>query len=171
MQRSYLMAMLACSLVIMGLAVGCEEPPPPSPPDTRAADERAIREADAAWSKAWGAKDLVGSLSFFADDGVMLVDNRPILTGKESIGKFASELMANPGFADSWQASRVEVSRGGDLAYVVGTYQFTMNDPKGKPVTDRGKYLTVWKKQPDGTWKALVDTANSDLPAPEAAKH
>jgi uncharacterized protein (TIGR02246 family) len=170
MQKLCLWAILVSSLVIMGLAVGCQEPLPPSPPDTRAADESAIREADAAWSKAWAAKDLEGSLSFFADDGVMLPDNGPILTGKESIRKFVSELMANPGFAGSWQASKVEASRGGDLAYVVGTYQLTLNDPKGKPVIDRGKYLTVWKKQLDGTWKALVDTANSDLPVPEAGK-
>jgi ketosteroid isomerase-like protein len=52
----------------------------------------------------------------------------------------------------------------------VGTYQQTLNDAKGKPVTDRGKYLTVWKKQPDGKWKAVADMGISDLPAPGAAK-
>jgi ketosteroid isomerase-like protein len=80
-------------------------------------------------------------------------------------------MMASPGFALSWQASKVEASRGGDLAYSVGTYELTMNDPKGKPVTDRGKYMTVWKKQPDGQWKVVTDMYNSDLPAPEAGKH
>jgi uncharacterized protein (TIGR02246 family) len=171
MRRLYLMAILVSSLVIIGFALACQQPPPPSPPDTRAADERAVREADAAWSKAWAAKDLEGSLSFVADDASVFLANAPIVTGKESIRKWASELMANPGFAGSWQASKVEASRAGDLAYVVGTYQLTLNDAKAKPVTDRGKYLTVWKKQPDGTWKALVDTANSDLPVPGAAKH
>jgi uncharacterized protein (TIGR02246 family) len=170
MRRLYLRAILVSSLVIMGLALACQQPPPPSPPDTRAADERAIREADAAWSKAWAAKDLEGFVSFFAEDAVKLQPNVPMLTGKESIRKWASELMANPGFSGSWQASKVEASRGGDLAYAVGTYQQTLNDAKGKPVTDRGKYLTVWKKQPDGKWKAVADMGISDLPAPGAAK-
>jgi uncharacterized protein (TIGR02246 family) len=170
MRRVYLMAILVSSLVIIGFALACQQPPPPSPPDTRAADERAVREADAAWSKAWAAKDLEGSLSFVADDALVLPPNAPILTGKESIRKWKSELMANPGYAESWQASKAEASRGGDLAYTVGTYEFTLNDPKGKPVTDRGKYLTVWKKQPDGKWKAVADMGNSDLPAPGAAK-
>jgi uncharacterized protein (TIGR02246 family) len=170
MRRLYLMAILVSSLVIIGLALACQQPPPPSPPDTRAADERAIREADAAWAKAAAAKDVEAYLSFFADDALVLLANGPILTGKESIRKSASEMMATPGFAMSWQPTKAEASRGGDLAYTVGTYQSTLNDAKGKPVTDRGKYLTVWKKQPDGKWKAVADMGNSDLPAPGAAK-
>jgi uncharacterized protein (TIGR02246 family) len=170
MRRLYLRAILVSSLVIIGLALACQQPPPPSPPDTRAADERAVREADAAWSKAVAAKDVEGYSSFLAEDALALQPNVPMLTGKESIRKYASELMATPGFAMSWQASKVEASRGGDLAYTVGTYQGTLNDAKGKPVTDRGKYMTVWKKQPDGKWKAVADMANSDLPAPGAAK-
>lgn len=169
MRRLYLMAILVFSVVVIGLALACQQPPP-SPPDTRAADERAIREADAAWSKAWAAKDLEGSLSFFAEDALELQGNMPMLTGKEAIRKWLSDLMANPGFSGSWQTSSVEVSRAGDLAYTVGTYQGTLNDSKGKPVSDHGKYLTVWKKQPDGKWKVVVDSTSSDLPAPEPAK-
>jgi ketosteroid isomerase-like protein len=59
----------------------------------------------------------------------------------------------------------VEVARSGDLGYSQGTYDLTFNDPSGKPMTDRGKYLEVWKKQADGSWKCAVDTFNSDLPA------
>jgi ketosteroid isomerase-like protein len=164
MRRLYLKAILVSSLVLVGLALACQQPPPASPPDTRAADERAVREADAACSKAAAAKDVEGTVSFFAEDAVKL---QP----KESIRKSVSELMANPGFALSWQASKVEASRGGDLAYAVGTYQFTLNNAKGKPVTDRGKFVAVWKKQTDGHWKMVADMANSDVPAPEAAKH
>jgi uncharacterized protein (TIGR02246 family) len=170
MRRLYLIGILISSLVLIGLTLACQQPPPPSPPDTRAADERAVREADAAWSKAAAAKDVEAYLSFFAEDALVLPPNAPMLTGKESMRKGLSEEMANPGFALSWQASKAEASRGGDLAYSIGTYQVTMKDAKGKPVTDRGKYMTVWKKQPDGTWKGLVDMANSDLPAPGAAK-
>ena len=52
---------------------------------------------------------------------------------------------------------------GEDIEVVV-----TTTDPQGNPVTDRGKYVVVWKKQPDGSWKAISDIFNSDLPAPSA---
>jgi ketosteroid isomerase-like protein len=45
-----------------------------------------------------------------------------------------------------------------------------MSDPSGKPINDRGKYLAVWKKQPDGTWKCVMDIWNSDLPASAPAE-
>jgi uncharacterized protein (TIGR02246 family) len=171
MRRLYVMALLVSSLVLMGLALACQQAPPPSPPDTRAADERAVREADAAWSKAAAAKDIEAYLSFLAEDASVFPPNAPLLAGKEANRKAVSEEMTNPGYAVSWQANKVEASRSGDLAYSIGTYQGTMNDAKGKPVTDRGKYVTVWKKQPDGQWKVVADIYNSDLPAPEAAKH
>jgi ketosteroid isomerase-like protein len=62
----------------------------------------------------------------------------------------------------------VEAPRSGDFAYDIGTYQLTMNDPQGKPNSDRGKYMVVWKKQADGKWKAVGDMFSSDLPLPPA---
>jgi ketosteroid isomerase-like protein len=57
------------------------------------------------------------------------------------------------------------------MVYTVGTYSLTASDPKNKkPVTDKGKYMTVYKKQADGTWKAVADSINSDLPAPGASR-
>jgi ketosteroid isomerase-like protein len=54
-------------------------------------------------------------------------------------------------------------SKSDDMAYLQGTY--TMIDPKNKkPMTDKGKYLTVFTKQPDGSWKAIADAFNSDPP-------
>jgi ketosteroid isomerase-like protein len=56
------------------------------------------------------------------------------------------------------------VAKSGELGYTSGTYQMTFNDPSGKPISDTGKYVTVWKKQSDGGWKVLLDSFNSDLP-------
>ena len=132
-------------------------------------DERAIREADAAWSKAAAAKDLEGTLSFMAEDTLEMAPNAPLLTGKAAARKFWGDMFAAPGFAISWQATKAEVSRGGDLGYSIGSYQLSMQDKSGKPMADRGKYVTIWKKQADGSWKVTVDIFNSDMPA--AAGH
>jgi ketosteroid isomerase-like protein len=57
------------------------------------------------------------------------------------------------------------VAKSGDLGFVSGTYEVTMNDASGNSVNDRGKYLEVWEKKADGKWKCGTDTWNSDLPA------
>jgi len=58
--------------------------------------------------------------------------------------------LLGPGVSVSWQVSEVEVSRSGDLAYLMGFYLVTLKDPQGKPVKDHGKLVDVWKKQVDG---------------------
>jgi ketosteroid isomerase-like protein len=75
-------------------------------------------------------------------------------------------MFALPGFAIQWQPTKVEVARSGGLAFAQGTYEMTMTGPQGSPVTDRGKYIDVWKKQADGAWKVVADIFNSDMPLP-----
>lgn len=138
-------------------------------PDTRGADERAIREAEIEWWKVTVAKDLERTIAFYADDASMFPPHAPIATGREAIRAVWSSLFTTPGLGISGQTTKVEASRGGDLGYSIGTYEITTPDATGKPVTDRGKYVVVWKKQTDGSWKAVTDIFNSDLPAPPAA--
>jgi ketosteroid isomerase-like protein len=69
-----------------------------------------------------------------------------------------------PWRGDQLSATKVEVAKAGDLAYVSGTYEETMTDA-------RGKYLETFKKQADGTWKCIRDIWNSDLPASATAEN
>jgi ketosteroid isomerase-like protein len=78
---------------------------------------------------------------------------------------------ADPAFTVQYQLTGVEVSQSGDLGYTQGTQTYTMTDPKtGSPVNDRGKWLTVRKKQADESWKIVRDTASSDLPVSNPTK-
>lgn len=138
-----------------------------TPPDTRSADEQAIREADAQWSKTAQAHDLDGVVSYYTDDAVLLAPNAPIAADKRSIRESWAALLGAT-LSISWQVTKIEVARSGDLAYLVGSYSVTEKDAHGNPSTDRGKLIEVWKKQGDGKWKATADTYNSDLPAPGA---
>ncbi len=159
MRRHRAVGILVLSVAFIGFASACKQQ---APPEARAADERAVRDADRAALNASQAKDLERNLSFYTDDASVFPPQAPIATGKEAIRAFLSQGFANPGFAINWQPTKVEVSRAGDLAYTQGTYEFTLNDPKGKPVTERGKYVNVWKKQPDGSWKMVADIWNPD---------
>ena len=130
-----------------------------------AADDQALRDADAEWSKAAGAKDLDKTVSYYSDDAIVMPPNDPAATTKEAVRKIWQDLLASSGLVISWKATKVEVAKSGDIGFVSGTYELTMNDASGNPVNDRGKYLEVWKKQPDGSWKCGADIWNSDLPA------
>jgi ketosteroid isomerase-like protein len=141
--------------------------------DTRAQDERAIREADAATLKAAQAKDVDGAVANYADDAWWLPPNAPLVNGKPGIRAGWSKLIGSPGFNIDWQINKLEIARADDLAYTIYSYQLTLEGLNGKPSNDHGKDMAVWKKQSDGTWKMVADTFNSDLPslAPAPAKN
>ena len=127
--------------------------------------EQALRDADAAWSKAAGSKDLDKTVSYYSDDATVLPPNAAAATTKEAIRKIWQDMLASPSFVISWKATKVEVAKSGDLGFVSGTYELTMHEASGKPVNDHGKYVEVWEKKSDGKWKCGTDTWNSDLPA------
>lgn len=132
-------------------------------PDTRAADEAALRKLDDEWSKATGSRDLEKTISYYTDDAVVMLPNIPTLTSKEAIRSLWKAMLESPSFSGGWKATKVEVARSGDLAYVSGNYEFKEQDDSGKPITDKGKYFAVWRKQADGSWKCVADVFNSDL--------
>ncbi len=139
--------------------------------DTRAADERAIRDVDAACLKAAQAKDVAGAVSCYADDASWLPPNASIAVGKEAIRAGWAQLLTTPGFSINWRITKAEVSRAGDLAYTLYSYELTVRGADGKPMSDRGKDMAVWKKLPDGRWRIVADTYNSDLPPAAPATH
>jgi len=106
------------------LASSCSQQ---TPADTRAAGESAIRELDAQWSKTAAANDLEGTVSFYSDDATLLPPNAPIATGKQAIRASWAALLG-PGVSVSWQVSKIEVSRSGDLGYLIGVY--SLNDER-----------------------------------------
>ena len=162
-----------CAAGLMMLAAACTPAPPVAAPvaDTRAADEKTIRDGEVAWNSDWAAKDAEKIISHYADDAALLVPNMAAMKGKEAISAGLKEILADPNVALTFTAVSADVSKGGDLAYTQGTYSMTMTDPKTKKaVTEKGKYVTVYKKQADGSWKAVEDINNADPPAPPPAK-
>ena len=127
--------------------------------------EQALRDLDAQWSAAAGAKDLDKAVSYYSNDATVMPPNASAARTKEAIRKVWQDLLASPGLSISWKATKVEVAKSGDLACLSGTYELTINDPSGKPLNDHGKYVEVWEKQADGKWKCGADIWNSDLPA------
>ena len=130
----------------------------------KGADEQAVRDADAQWSKAAAAKDLDKTVSFYAEDAVVLPPNQAAVTTKEGIRNLWKGLIESV-TSINWTATRVEMAKSGDMACLSGTYELTMNDG----TKDHGKYCEVWEKK-GGTWKCGTDIWNSDLPASASAE-
>jgi uncharacterized protein (TIGR02246 family) len=126
------------------------------------ADEQGIRKLDKEWSAATQTKDASKMAAYYAADGSAFPFNAPIATGKEQIQKMWAGLMAVPGFSLSFRPTKIEVAKSGEMAYDVGTFELKINDDKGNPTTEIGKYVVVWKKQPDKQWKVVADIFNTD---------
>lgn len=130
--------------------------------DRRAGDERAIRAEMTAWFEAGAAKDGEKFGSYYAPDASLFPPNEPIVNGKAAIQAYWREFFKRPGLVFGGGTTHVEASKAGDLAYEHGTYEVKLGGPDGKPVTSKGKYVVVWKKQPDGKWKAVADIFNAN---------
>ncbi|MGB6192344.1 MAG: DUF4440 domain-containing protein [Terracidiphilus sp.] len=134
--------------------------------DNHASDEGLLRALDGQWSATAAKNDLDGTVAFYAENAVLLPPNAPIATDAKAIRASWAGLLG-PNTALSWKVAGAEVASSGELGYVYGAYTLTLKDPKGGPaVHDTGKFVEIWKKQADGQWKCIIDTYNSDLPAP-----
>ena len=116
----------------------------------RTQNRRALVEMEHAFAKAaatTGTRDAF--LEFLADDGIIFQPGP--LNGK----KFWTERQPRKGLL-SWEPIFADVSRAGDLGYTTGPWEFRPNGPDDKPVAF-GQYFTIWKRQIDGSWKAVLD--------------
>ncbi len=156
------------SLILLTLgfliSTGCSQAPAP---DNREADARALRDGEvAAFVKDWGSKDADRIAAHYTDDGSLMVPNAPMMTGKDAIAKGMKDALADPNWSLAMQSVQVEVSRGGDLGYTRGTYVLTATDPASKKVaTENGRFVAIFRKQADGSWKAIQDISNAEAPA------
>lgn len=116
----------------------------------RTRTRRALVEMERAFAKAAATKGTRDAfIEFLADDGIVFQPGA--VNGK----KFWTAREPRKGLL-SWEPEYADVSRGGDLGWTTGPWEFRPNGPEDKPVAF-GEYFTIWKKQNDGSWKAVLD--------------
>ena len=151
----------AVAALVLALT-GCQQPAPQAP-DTRPADEAAIKAAIDDQIKASAAWDAAKAVSGYTDDAVFMSPDAPLIQGKAEIQK-AMEAMLKDKPEFTVAAPKIEVAKSGDVAYEWVTGKITVKDKKGKVTETSFKSLTAWKKQADGSWKMTVDTFVPDPP-------
>ena len=144
---------------ILIVAAGC------APKADNPKDVAAIKAMQTAWGQAATKGDVAALVGQFADDAVRLFPNAPMIVGKEAISRGIEETIARYRQEETDVAEDVRVV--GDLACARGTYVYkaTPKVPGEAVLDDKGKFVDIYRRQPDGSWKIVVDIPNSDLPA------
>ncbi len=146
--------------VLFILSTGCSQQV-----DTKAEGEK-LMELSREWSKSASKNDIEKTLSYWAEDATVMSPGEPPINGKKAIKEMIEGTSKIPGFKISWEPLTVKVSKSGDMAYMIEQNQITFNDSVGKPITEFNKSVTIWIKEPDGSWKNVVDIWNAD-PSPK----
>ena len=127
-----------------------------------AAVQNAIKADEKKWNADFKAKSLEGLLGHYADDAVFVTSGGSA-SGSMAIRKIYADALSDNYFSVSFASDKIDVAGSGDLAYSRGHFSEKYQDPKSKQiVSDSGTYVTVYKKQGDGSWKAIEDFAVAD---------
>ena len=120
---------------------------------------RSMVESERAFSRASVERGISAAfVAFSADDGVIF-RNTPL-----NSKKFWTERGQVPGVL-TWQPAYADIARAGDLGYTFGPWEFRQKSLEDKPA-GHGHFVTVWRRQPDGSWKFAADIGVSHPPLP-----
>ena len=126
----------------------------------------ALRAADSALQVAVEARDAGQTADLYMADATLLPIAEPLITGRDAIRQEWAKTFGIPGFQNRARTTRLEVSAAGDLGFTQGTYESAMTGTDGRPTVERGKWVTVWRRDAEGRWRVATDISNTDAPPP-----
>jgi len=135
-----------------------------APPD-REAQVAALREAAEAYHRAASAKDAASVVALYDETAVMIPPNAPLVEGLAGVRGYRFGFIETPGVALDFTLLRAEVAESGDIGWTLAVGEITIEREDGPPGRDRVRDFHTWKRQPDGSWKVVVDVWNSDAPS------
>lgn len=162
-------------LTVSGLAVILGACGTESTAVNKVAIEKSVTDVEKNMLKALSAKDAAADMANYTADAVLMTPGEPAMKGQDAMLSGLKELLADPNFKIDFASDRVEIADSGDMAATRGSYTLTVTDRSTKkPIDDKGSYVTVFRKQKDGAWKAVLDINTSEVPpapppAPKAA--
>lgn len=159
-----LVSVIAVLAAFSAAFAACDREPPAA---HRAQAEAALRAADSALQVAVEAKDAARTAAFYATDAQLLPVAEPVVSGRPAIEREWANVYGIPGFQNRARMTRLEIAESGDLAFTQGTYESAMRGADGKPTTEVGKWISVWRREADGQWRVVADIFNTDSPPPD----
>ncbi len=156
MPTSSRLLLLASFFLIAGCSHGDFDP---------VAEQAKLLRRDAEWADlASAGKDVEKVISYWSDDALLIFPGQPVLEGKAAIRDYVSASFKTPGFKIHWVSEKPAFSPDGKVAYMRGTDEITVPGPNGTPVTLHLRGISVWRIDPDGQWRCVVDISNEEPP-------
>ena len=122
-----------------------------------------LMELEGRFAKAVEAGGGKAFASWFADDAVTLNNGKPAVLGLAAI---TADAKWDPKtYQLSWVPQGAQMGPSNDMGFTWGHYEGHFKDKNGEPVVTSGRYLTVWKKLPNGSWKVAMDASADEPPA------
>lgn len=154
--RTASLVLLAALPALAGPSGDPVEAKKPAPAAPATADGRTLREADQALARAVDQRDRAAFEALLAEDAYFL-GGPDGLKGRAAVLKGWGRFFVANGPRLRWSPELAEMSRSADLGYTVGRYQLEVSDAAGRNVSRNGRYVTVWRRQPDGSFRAAAD--------------
>lgn len=127
--------------------------------------EKLLRR-DAQWADlATAGKDIEKVVSYWSEDAVLILPGQPVLEGKAAIRAYVTASFNAPGFKIHWVSQKPVFAPDGKFAYMRGTDELTIPGPSGSPITLHLRGISVWRFEPDGEWRCVIDISNEQPPA------
>jgi uncharacterized protein (TIGR02246 family) len=128
--------------------------------------EAQIRATEAQWNADFRARAVDALVAHYASDAVSMAPGAPTAVGTDAIRAATKDMIGDPNFALTFAPDKIGVAASGEMAYAAGRYAQDGTDPATHAIHhETGTYLTVYRKQADGTWKAVADI---NTPGPAA---
>lgn len=114
-----------------------------------------------AWTD-WAKKALTGKPEliayYFADDALIVGQDREPIKGKAEMIKIYEAAPTNPELDLKWEdePNLIKFSKDGDMAYSLDKMESTVSDSAGVTQMVRNKVLHIWKKDDEGNWKVSL---------------
>jgi len=158
-----LLPILVVSFLVATIVLPISRQPVSASPKATA---ETLKQLEGEFMKAAAEKGSQGYMSYYAEESVELPNGAPLISGRANIAQ-------GMGFLDNkdnrlqWTPVGADISAMGDIGYTYGNYEFHSKDKEGKPHVEYGKYTSIWKLQPDGNWRVVLDMGNA---SPEPKK-
>ena len=158
------MKLYLCATIILGASAlaGCNATAGKT--DT-AAIEKSIKDIETQWKADYAARDIDALAGHYVADAGLGNPGAALATDDATRREGIQSFIADPTLKLDFASDRIQVAESGDLAYSRGHYTSEGTDPATKKLRkDQGSYLTVWRKQADGGWKAVEDFTTPGAP-------
>lgn len=151
---------LTLPLLSVLFSAGCSQPP-----FDAAAEGRKLLQRDAEWAQAAAdGKDIEKILSYWSDDAQVIEPGQSVYRGKAAIRAYVTDSLKTPGFQIHWVSKDPVFSPDGRMAYLPGVDEMTIPGAGGALTTVHMRGVSIWRRDPDGIWRCVVDIANESPP-------